>query len=127
MITGKDVLTRALRLMNEANPENWFVNPQTNAFYARALCALNQTYSDLWFLEHADEPFTELSGPDQAILLSARCIHDIMPYGVAMFLAQFDGDGNNQFLFATLYNQKRASVHRTSCVRSDVLPIGGCL
>ena len=37
-----------------------------------------------------------------------RACIDILPYGAAMFLAQSEGDGDSQRLYAALYNQKRA-------------------
>ena len=36
-------------------------------------------------------------------------LHDVMPYGVAMLLALSEGDGDNQLLYAGLYNRKRAA------------------
>ena len=49
------------------------------------------------------------------------CIRD-RPYGVAMFLAQAEGDGTNQQYYASLYQQKRNAVRRYPRRRQDVLP-----
>lgn len=49
---------------------------------------------------------------------------DILPYGVAMLLAAAHGDGDNQQLFASLYDQKRVSVRSGYERRTDTLPRG---
>ena len=36
-----------------------------------------------------------------------------MPYGVAMLMAQTVGDGDNQSLYAALYNRKRAGMTKS--------------
>lgn len=86
----------------------------------RSLALINQIYGELWYMVRK-EPFVPLAALTQEIELPARAAHDVMPYGVAMLMAQTVGDADNQSLFATLYNRKRASVSRTDR-RLDVMP-----
>lgn len=121
METGQEILDRALQLLGYADgcgaDEN---SPRWQALLDRGLAAVNQAYSDLWFLEN-DGVFTPLTALSEQVLLSSRGAGDILPYGVAMFLAQSEGDGDNQRLYASLYNQKRASAARRPRRRQDTL------
>ena len=72
------------------------------------MAAVNQIYGDLWFTGRK-EPFLPLTSLRETLSLSARQLHDVMPYGVAMLLALSEGDGDNQLLYAGLYNRKRAA------------------
>lgn len=123
MKTGRDVLERALRLLNYTDADGRLDGRQFAELYQRGLSVVNQIYSDLWFLERR-APFTELAQLERPLMLSARCVNDIFPYGVAMLLAQTEGDGDNQLLFANLYNQKRSAAKGLSRRRQDVLPRG---
>lgn len=120
MTTGKDILDRVVRLLNYTDSYGQADSLQYAEIYKRGLTVINQIYSDLWFAERTG-PFSELTALDQPLALSARSIHDILPYGVAMLLAQGLGDGDNQALYAGLYNQKRSSICRKTR-RMDVLP-----
>lgn len=120
MTTGKEILDRVIRLLDYTDTYGQADSLQFAEVYKRGLTALNQIYADLWFAERSD-PFNELTTLDQSLDLSDRTIHDILPYGVAMLLAQGLGDGDNQALYASLYNQKRCSICRKS-LRMDVLP-----
>ena len=123
MRTGRDVWERALRLLNYTDGGGRLDGAQYAELFKRALPLVNQIYSDLWFCER-EEAFCELTTLEQPLRLSPRCVHDVAPYGVAMLLAQSESDGDSQQLMASLYNQKRSSLHRTAC-RRDVLPVGG--
>lgn len=128
MKTGRDVFERALRLLNYTDGNGRLDGQQYAELFKRGLPLVNQIYSDLWFAEQ-EGPFCELNNLSAPLRLSARCVHDVMPYGVAMLLAQTESDGDAQQLFASLYNQKR-SVVRRAVRRRDVLPCsrdGGCL
>lgn len=120
METGRDVLNRALVLLNYTNRFGELDGQQNGELFKRGLPILNQVYSDLWNIEHnGDAPskkrpdlpcWKELCNMAEPIRLSPRTIQDVMPYGVAMFLAQNENDSDNQTLMANLYNQKRMSV-----------------
>ena len=112
-----------MRLLNYTDGSGRLDGRQYAELFKRGLPLVNQIYSDLWYLEREDA-FCELSRLEQPLQLSARCVHDVAPFGVAMLMAQSESDGDSQQLFAALYNQKRAALHRAVC-RRDVLPGGG--
>ncbi len=123
MKTGRDVWERAMRLLNYTDANGRLDGQQYAELFKRALPLVNQIYGDLWFAEHRGE-FRELTHLEEPLQLSARCVHDAAPYGVAMLVAQTESDGDNQQLFAALYNQKRAA-QRRPVRRRDVLPGAG--
>ena len=108
MCTGQDVLEQALRLLNYTDIYGQLDGQQHTELDKRGLAAVNQIYGDLWFTGRK-EPFLPLTSLRETLSLSARQLHDVMPYGVAMLLALSEGDGDNQLLYAGLYNRKRAA------------------
>lgn len=108
MRSGQDVLEQALRLLNYTDIYGQLDGQQHMELYKRGLAAVNQIYSDLWFTGKSS-PFLPLCSLKEPLLLPARQIQDVMPYGVAMLLALSEGDGDNQQLYADLYNRKRAA------------------
>lgn len=135
MVTGRDVMDRALVLLNYTNRFGEVDGQQSGELYKRGLAILNQVYSDLWHIEHSEthpkrgekpKPlcWKELCNMAEPIRLSPRTVQEVMPYGVAMFLAQSESDSDNQSLMAALYNQKRMSVPHGPNWRLDVLPRG---
>ncbi len=120
MKTGKQVLIRAMQLLNLTDSSGR-VNAQKNkAVVARGLPFINQIGADLAYLEGA-ERWSEAAGMDDPLPLSGRALDDVMPYGVAMLIAQSEGDISNQSVFASLYNQKRAGLGQSG-QRGDVIP-----
>ena len=102
------MLEQALRLLNYTDIYGQLDGQQHTELYKRGLAAVNQIYGDLWFTGRK-EPFLPLTSLRETLSLSARQLHDVMPYGVAMLLALSEGDGDNQLLYAGLYNRKRAA------------------
>lgn len=120
MKTGNDVFNRAMMLLGYTDVDGEVNGAQSAELFRRALDVLNQVLADLWPLERDDElvPMTSVNAD---VPLSAAAIENVMPYGVAMFLAQADGDGANQQFYASLYQQKRNVVKRPGHTRRDVL------
>ena len=88
----------------------------------QSVAAVNQIYADLFFaLGNSD--FKPLDNSSQMIDLPERILNDVMPYGVAMLIAQSENDGDSQALYANIYNKKRASVRAENTVQ-DVMPRG---
>ena len=56
--------------------------------------------------ENSTEFDTEPFNMADEIKLSAVSVNDVMPYGVAMLLADMDNNGVAQVKFANIYNQK---------------------
>ena len=121
-MTGKDVFRQALMLLNYTDA-NGAVDAANNAdLYRRALPLVNQIYADLWGIR-TQTSFTPLTNISQEIALESYVLHNVMPYGVAMLIAQTDGDANNQALYASLYNQRRSSAHNTGDRIVDASPM----
>ena len=87
----------------------------------RGLMAINQIYSDLKYIGGGDD-FAPLLDINDEINLPPRVLYDVMPYGVAMFLEASEGDGDNQQIFAELYNRKRISVKANGSNIIDTMP-----
>lgn len=126
MKTAIDVLERAMNLCGMTNPAGVTDHERDSDIYKKGLALVEQIYLELWYIERPGEepPMSGRIVMDSArpIPLSFRAVNDIMPYGVAMLLAQSMGDANAQSAFAVIYNQKRQSA-RKRCERvADVLP-----
>ena len=121
MKTGNDVFNRARLLLGYTGIDGAVNGAQSAELFRRELDVLNQVMADLWPLEK-DEVYQPLVNVNENIPLSVAAVENVMPYGVAMFLAQADGDGANQQLYATLYQQKRNAVKKPLKTRADVLP-----
>ena len=119
-MTGRNVLQQALGLLGYQNMEE--LTGQSEILQ-RGLMAVNQIYADLHYITTL-RPHQPLAGLSEELLLPERAAVDIMPYGVAMLLAQTESDGDNQQLFAELYNRKLSSLSRTDWIQ-DVMPLGG--
>ena len=120
--TGKEVIERALCLLGYAGVGSaggaW--DP---ALLKRAAAAVSQIYHDLSRLDKGGD--TGLCSMDEEIKLSPETVNDVMPYGVAMLVAQSEGDWDSQALFSAIYSKKRCSVPRNKARIADVLPGGG--
>lgn len=121
MKTGRDVFFRAMVLLGYTGVDGTVDGAQSAELFRRGLDIVNQVVADLWPLER-DGAFTPLTTLTQEIPLSSSAVENILPYGVAAFLAQADGDGTNQQFYASLYQQKRNMAERPLKRRGDVLP-----
>lgn len=121
-MTGTDILRQAYALLNYTDA-NGNVNAANNANLSkRALPIINQIYADLWHPRTAGAAFEALSTMNEKLDLDDYTAINIMPYGVAMMLAQLDGDADNQSVYAALYNQRRAGAVTTADRIIDKLP-----
>ncbi|MBE6767662.1 MAG: hypothetical protein E7549_01975 [Ruminococcaceae bacterium] len=124
MKTAREVLDRALQLCGFVNSEGAPDRLRDADIYKRGLALVNQIYTDMFFAETPDGVFRSLGSMEEEIPLSARCVNDIMPYGVAMLLAGAEGDATAQSLFSYAYNQKRAGGVKSTRRIADRMPRG---
>lgn len=117
-MTGQEMLNRALLLLGYSDAQGNVADEERVKL--RALSVLNTVYSDLFYILF-DEGFKPLVTLSQKIELPERVLQDVMPYGVASFLAMSESDGDNQQVYTVLYNRKRTAINRQSATR-DVLP-----
>lgn len=122
-MTGQEVFRQALRLLGYTDTLGDPDSAQNTEVYKRGLAVINQLVCDLSLSESGSmaAPLTSLR---QDLPLLERTARDVLPYGVAMLLAAAQGDGDNQQLFAALYDQKRVSVRNGYERRTDTLPRG---
>ncbi len=120
-MTGEAVFHQALRLLGYTNAQGEVDSGQEAGLFRRATALVGQIYADLSAIETGEggEPLTGLS---QELPLSLRTQTDVMPYGVAMLIAQAEGDEELQGYYAAVYNQKRSAVPRREERIEDVLP-----
>ena len=122
-MTGRDVFSAAVRLLNYTNTYGELDGNQGTEMWKRSLAIVNQIYADVSFIENHTAAFVPLKNIHETLHVSDRTASDVMPYGVAMLFAQNENDGDNQTLFAMLYNQKRSAVPRAPMRIQDVLPV----
>lgn len=87
---------------------------QSAELFRRGLNIVNQVMADIWPLERKDA-YIPLSNINDDIPLSQYAVESAILYGVAMFLAQSEGDGENQQFYSSLYQQKRNAAKRRRC------------
>ena len=108
-MTGLEVIKQAMLLLNYTDDSGRVDSRVAGAAGARGLAVLNQVLADVWFAEKRG-PFVPLTDVAASLPVSDRTCSDVLPYGVAMLLAQGEGDGDNQSTFAAIYNQKRSAL-----------------
>ena len=122
-MTANEVFRQAMRLLGYTDTLGDLDSAQNTELYKRGLTVINQLVCDLSTSENGVLA-APLSTLRQELPLTERTARDVLPYGVAMLLAAAEGDGDNQQLFAALYDQKRVSVQRRYERRADTLPRG---
>jgi len=122
-MTANEVFRQAMRLLGYTDTLGDLDSGQNTEQYKRGLTVINQLVCDLSLAESGTMA-PPLSSLRQELPLSERTVRDVLPYGVAMLLAAAESDGDNQQLFAALYDQKRVAVRQTYERRTDTLPRG---
>ncbi len=123
-MTGNDVFRQALSLLNYTDTRGDGGVPGGAGLYKRALATVNQIAADLWYVG-SSEPFVPLTDLNRPLPLPLSVVLNVMPYGVAMLLAQAEGDADNQTLYASQYDQRRSTAARESGRLQDRLPVCG--
>lgn len=118
---ANEVFKQALVLLNYTDPHGNIDAVNNAELYKRALPLLNQIYADLWHIR-TGEGFQPLTSLSQVVPLESYVVNNIMPYGVAMLIAQTNGDADNQAIYAALYNQRRSAAQSVSDRITDRLP-----
>lgn len=116
-MTGEQIIAKAIFLLGY---NDMFGNTNDARFQVTAKNALNFIYSDLFYINQT-KGFKEIEGFSDEIELPERALFDVMPYGVAAFIAQAMGDGENQQYFSQLYNLKRKALADPGTI-ADAIP-----
>ena len=116
-MTAKEVISKAILLLGYNDSLG---STSNDRFQKISRNALNFVYNDLVVCLGRDN-FKDVESLADVITMPDRVLYDVMPYGVAAFIAESLGDGEKQQYFATLYNTKRKSVTYEDSVQ-DVIP-----
>jgi hypothetical protein len=122
-MTGAQALQTALQLLNYTDNNGQVDGANSQEFFGRSVAVINQIYADLWQMGEPRGKFTPIIDINEVIPLSESVCHNSLVYGVAMLMAQSLGDGDNQALYASLYN-KRRTYNAGAAKRVDALPRG---
>lgn len=91
----------------------------------KALTLINNVYAELHYAfvqrQGDEDSFVPLANINDSLNLPTVVLNDIAPYGVAMYLAQSEGDADSQALYANIYNQKKVRGKKVSHIK-DCLP-----
>ncbi len=120
-MTGQEVFKRAMRLLGYTDAAGEIDSARYAELHKRALATVEQLTGELSLAE-SGELAAPLGSLREELPLSEETARLVMPYGVAMWLAAAQGDGDRQQLFASLYDQRRASVRHGYERRCDTLP-----
>jgi hypothetical protein len=119
-MTGRDVFDRALQLLNYTTPTGDMSGRQNAELLKRSLPVINSILGDI--LHITGQPFEQIAHVNDPLPVSDDTAMRVMPYGVAMLIAQSENDGDNQQMMASMYNQLRSSVQKKTDRVMDVLP-----
>lgn len=111
-MNAKEIYNKAMIMLGYLGSEG--ISGETE-MSRKGITAINLVISDIG--KYFKESPKQISSLSDDVNLPEQILVDVMPYGVAMFLAQSEGDGDNQQLFAVLYNRKRVGVPGISRVK----------
>lgn len=116
-MNAKDVISKALILLGYADNVG---NTSDARFQVVSKNAVNFVLADLIHCLGRDD-YGDIKNLSDEINLPKRVLYDVMPYGVASFIAESVGDSEKQQFYANMYNTKRKTVVYSETVK-DVIP-----
>ena len=117
-MTARDLYKKAMTLLGYTVTSGEISGEQE--YLKKGMAAVNQIYTDLFYIAGKGE-YSPVEHSSDRVDLPEKVLNDVMPYGVAMFIAQSESDGDSQRLFAEIYAKKRASIRCGGEIK-DVLP-----
>ena len=101
-------------------------NSGKDELLSKGLAAVDRIYSDLHYAVYGDEAErVKIKTMSDEIPLPPRVTDDILPYGVAMLLSLWEGDGENNQIWAQVYNEKRGTITKISKISDAQTKITG--
>ena len=119
-MTANEALQQALTLLNYRDHAADGGVPCGDGVYKNALSLINQVAAELWYRDN-DSPFVPLAALSEPLPLTEAVAQTVLPYGVAMLIAQTLGDMDNQTVYAALYDARRATARQSERI-ADRLP-----
>ncbi len=123
-MTAKAIFEQALALLNYTNAHGEQDAEQNAELYKRLFPVVNQIYADCFLIENPTGTFAPITSLSAIPAVSDKTQRSVMPFGVAMLIAQSENDGDSQSLYASLYNQARSGIPHPATKIKDVLPRG---
>ena len=114
---ASEILNDTLKMLGYAESNGNVELPQR--IRNRAIVAINLVYEDLCSIT-TDETFVPIKSLADEIKLPERVQQSTFMYGLAMNISQSENDGDQQQLYARLYNQKRAGLSNTVAVKNTL-------
>ena len=116
-MTGREMLNQALSLLgySEENGNSHL----TQVIRNRALPIVNIVNSEL--ARTCGAKLVPLKSLDDELNLPERALSEVMPSGVALYIAQAEGDNAAQAFWAAEYNAKRVTLSHFDTIE-DVIP-----
>ncbi len=114
-MTVKELISKAIILLGYNDDLG---NTSDARFQISSKVAFDTVYSDIFFCLNR-EGFKELSLADE-IQLPESIVHNVMPYGVAAFIAESLGDADKQRYFMNIYNKRRVSLSHYEDMVDDI-------
>lgn len=120
-MTGNDILNTSLQLLgyNESNGNTHL----TTVIRNRAVAIVNLVYMEL--SRNCGVNNTPICSLGDEIKLPDRVLNEIMPSGVAMYIANGEGDANNEAFWGREYNAKRATLSSFETVKDTIPKVWG--
>ena len=115
-MTAQEVIKKAIILLGY---NDGLGNTADARFQVVSQNAVNFVLADLVHCLGRDD-YGDIKLSDD-ILMPKRVLYDVMPYGVAAYIAESIGDGDKQQYFAMMYDSKRKTVVYEDSVQ-DVIP-----
>lgn len=122
-MTGKEVFRQALQLLGYTDNSGEPDSRRGTEIYKTGLAVTNQIIAELSVAQSGMLP-PPLTSLQQEVPLDEQTARTVLPYGIAMLLAATANDGDNQAVFAALYDGHRAACCHAYTRRTDVLPRG---
>ena len=120
-MTGSEVLQRSLQLLgySESNGNLHISQVVRN----RALPVVNLVYAEL--SRNCGKDNKHIESLSDEINLPDRVLNEVMPLGVAMYLANAEGDANSEAFWGREYNAKRATLSRVEKIKDTIPNVWG--
>ena len=114
-MTAANIFSKAISLIGYTGDSH------IESIKQRAIPLINAAYIDVCRAKNIE--FTPIKAMSDELLIDEKLALDVLVYGLAMFIAQSEGDDEISAFFCDLYNRKRGSL-ATSDRIIDVLPRG---
>lgn len=108
MKTAREVCDRAFAMLGYVDRIGNYDEEKFAPQYKQSMQVCQTIIDELSRVEGVERK--DIESLDDELNLSDTSINLVMPYGLAMWYAQMDGDGTNQQIFSLLYNQKMGLV-----------------